>query len=63
LVEDLQRVPETYLHYTENTTEIYEVRIKPSGDVFRICCFLTKAFGSFDKRFSKENSKNANERN
>jgi len=40
LVEDLQRVPETYLKYIENTDGLYEIRVQLGSDIFRIFCFF-----------------------
>ena len=40
LVEDLQRVPETYLKYIEHTDGLYEIRVQMGSDVFRIFCFF-----------------------
>jgi phage-related protein len=40
LVEDLQRVPETYLKHIENTEGLYELRVQLGGDIFRIFCFF-----------------------
>lgn len=40
LVEDLQRVPETYLKYIENTDGLYEIRVQLGRDIFRIFCFF-----------------------
>lgn len=40
LVEDLQRVPETYLKHIENTDGLYEIRIQHGSDIFRIFCFF-----------------------
>jgi phage-related protein len=40
LVEDLQRVPETYLKHIENTQGLYEVRVQSGSDIFRIFCFF-----------------------
>jgi hypothetical protein len=42
LVEDLQRVPETYLKYIENTDALYEIRVQLGKNIFRILVFLTK---------------------
>lgn len=42
LVEDLQRVPETYLKYIENTNGLYEIRVQVGGDIFRIFCFFDR---------------------
>jgi phage-related protein len=40
LVEDLQRVPETYLKHLENTGGLYEIRVQLGSDIFRIFCFF-----------------------
>ena len=40
LVEDLQRVPETYLKHIENTEGLYEIRVQHASDIFRIFCFF-----------------------
>ena len=40
LVEDVQRVPETYLKYLVNTDGLYEIRVQLGGDIFRIFCFF-----------------------
>jgi phage-related protein len=40
LVEELQRVPETYLKHIENTNGLYEIRVQLGNDIFRIFCFF-----------------------
>ena len=40
LIEDLQRVPETYLKHIENTDGLYEIRVQQASDIFRIFCFF-----------------------
>ena len=40
LIEDLQRVPETYLKHLENTDGLYEIRVQLGSDIFRIFCFF-----------------------
>lgn len=40
LVEDLKRVPETYLKHIENTDGLYEIRVQFGSDIFRIFCFF-----------------------
>lgn len=40
MVEELQRVPETYLKHIENTDGLYEIRVQLASDVFRIFCFF-----------------------
>jgi phage-related protein len=42
LIEDLERVPETYLKHIENTDGLYEIRIQKGNDIFRIFCFFDK---------------------
>lgn len=42
LIEELQRVPETYLKYIENTESLYEIRVQIGSDIFRIFCFFDK---------------------
>ena len=39
-IEELQRVPETYLKHLENTDGLYEIRIQSGSDIFRIFCFF-----------------------
>jgi phage-related protein len=40
LIEELQRVPETYLKHLENTDGLYEIRIQMGSDIFRIFRFF-----------------------
>ncbi len=40
LIEELQRVPETYLKHLENTDGLFEIRIQQASDIFRIFCFF-----------------------
>lgn len=40
LIEDVQRVPETYLKHIENTDGLYEIRVQLGSDIFRIFCFF-----------------------
>ena len=42
LIEELQRVPETYLKYIENTDGLFEIRVQQGSDIFRIFCFFDK---------------------
>jgi len=39
-VEDLQRVPETYLKHIEDSDGLYEIRVQVGSDIFRIFCFF-----------------------
>lgn len=42
LIEELQRIPETYLKHLENTDGLYEIRVQVGNDIFRIFCFFEK---------------------
>lgn len=42
LIEDLPRVPETYLKHIESTDGLYEIRVQTGNDIFRIFCFFDK---------------------
>ena len=42
MIEEVQRVPETYLQHMENTDGLYEVRVQQGSDIFRIFCFFDK---------------------
>jgi phage-related protein len=40
LIEELERVPETYLKHIESTNGLYEIRIKLGKNIFRVFCFF-----------------------
>jgi len=40
LIEDLQRVPQTYLKHIENTDGLYDIRVLLGSDIYRIFCFF-----------------------
>ncbi len=40
LIEELEKVPETYLKHLENTEGLYEIRVQQGSDIFRIFCFF-----------------------
>ena len=42
LIEDLERVPETYLKHIEDTGGLYEIRVQSGSDIFRFFCFFDK---------------------
>jgi phage-related protein len=42
LIEEVDKVPETYLKHIESTDGLYEIRIQQSSDIFRIFCFFDK---------------------
>ena len=58
LIEELERVPETYLKHLENTDGLYEIRVQQGSDIFRIFCFfdqgqliiLTNGFQKKDRK-------------
>jgi phage-related protein len=42
IIEELPRVPETYLKHIENTEGLYEIRVQQGNDIFRIFCFFDR---------------------
>jgi phage-related protein len=40
LLEEVDRVPETYLKHLEGTEGLYEIRVQLASDIFRIFCFF-----------------------
>ena len=42
LIEELPRVPETYLKHIESTDGLYEIRVQLGNDIFRIFCFFAR---------------------
>jgi phage-related protein len=42
LIEEIERVPETYLKYLEETNGLYEIRVQMGSDIFRIFCFFDR---------------------
>lgn len=40
LIEELEKIPETYLKHLENTDGLYEIRVQQGNDIFRIFCFF-----------------------
>lgn len=40
LIQELERIPETYLKHLENTDGLYEIRVQMGSDIFRIFCFF-----------------------
>ena len=58
LIEELQRVPETYLKHIENTDGLFEIRVEVGSNIYRIfCCFdkgnLVVLFNAFQKKVQK----------
>lgn len=40
IVEQLERIPSTYLKFIENTNGLFEIRVKFGSDIFRVFCFF-----------------------
>ncbi|TAF72399.1 MAG: type II toxin-antitoxin system RelE/ParE family toxin [Flavobacterium sp.] len=40
LIQELERIPETYLKHIENADGLFEIRIQQGSDIFRIFCFF-----------------------
>jgi phage-related protein len=40
LIEELERIPESYLKHIENTEGLFEIRVQQGSDIFRIFCFF-----------------------
>lgn len=58
MIEEVQRVPETYLKHIENTNGLYEIRVQQGSDIFRIFCFfdqgkLVVLISGFQKKSQK----------
>lgn len=58
IVEQLERIPSTYLKFIENTNGLFEIRIKFGSDIFRVFCFfdegkLVVLLSGFQKKTQK----------
>lgn len=58
IIENVERVPITYLKYIEGTNGLFEVRVQLGSNIFRIfCCFdgirLVVLFTGFQKKTQK----------
>ncbi len=42
LIEQIEKVPESYLKYLEATDKLFEIRVQSGNDIFRIFCFFDK---------------------
>jgi phage-related protein len=40
LIEELEKIPETYLKHIEGSRGLYEIRVQLGNDIFRIFCFF-----------------------
>jgi len=65
LIEDVQKIPETYLKHMENTDGLYEIRVQQGSDIFRIFCFFDQGqlvilMNAFQKKSQKTPKKEIN---
>jgi phage-related protein len=65
LIEDIQKIPETYLKHLENTDGLYEIRVQQGSDIFRIFCFFDQGqlvilMNGFQKKSQKTPKKEIN---
>ena len=42
LIEQIEKVPETYLKHIESTNGLYEIRVQHGTNIYRIFCFFDK---------------------
>lgn len=42
LIEEIEKVPETYLKHIEGTDGLYEIRVQSASDIYRIFCFFDR---------------------
>ncbi|WP_108425006.1 type II toxin-antitoxin system RelE/ParE family toxin [Flagellimonas amoyensis] len=40
IIEEIDRIPETYLKHLKNTTGLYEIRVQVGSNIYRIFCFF-----------------------
>ena len=40
LIEEIQKIPKSYLKHIKNTDGLFEIRVQQGGDIFRIFCFF-----------------------
>ena len=58
LIEELPRVPDTYLKSLEEADGLFEIRIQQGSDIFRILCFFDEGkliilMNAFQKKTQK----------
>lgn len=58
IIEQIERIPTTYLKYIEDTDGLFEIRINFASDIFRIFCFfdsgkLVVLLSGFQKKTQK----------
>ena len=40
VVEEIEKIPETYFKHLKNTSGLYEIRVQVGSKIFRIFCFF-----------------------
>ena len=58
IIEQIERIPTTYLKYIEDTNGLFEIRINFANDIFRVFCFfdngkLVVLLSGFQKKTQK----------
>ena len=58
VIRTVDRIPQKFLTHIEGTDGLYEIRIKESGDIYRVfCCFdagrMVILFNGFQKKSQK----------
>ena len=58
IIEQIDRIPTTYLKYIEGTNGLFEVRVQLGNNIFRIFCFfdgnkLVVLLSGFQKKTQK----------
>lgn len=64
IIEEFERIPETYLKHIENTDGLFEIRVQQGSDIFRIFCFFDDGqLVVLTNGFQKKDTENTKERN
>ena len=42
LIEEVERIPETYLKHLQGAEGLYEIRVQSGSNIYRIFCFFDK---------------------
>ena len=63
IIEQIDRIPTTYLKYIEGTNGLFEVRVQLGNNIFRIFCFfdgnkLVVLLSGFQKKTQKHTRRN-----
>lgn len=58
IVEQIERIPQSYLKYIEGTNGLFEIRVQLANNIFRIFCFfdgnkLVVLLSGFQKKTQK----------